>query len=144
MEFKPTYALQFIKIISDKIQKDINRNLQDYDLTFAQVQVVEMMFFSGREFFSMKELESMLKVSQQNVSGIVRRLESKELLYSKPCSKDKRVKLVALTKKGLTLAKQVRGKIEEINDGFLEPLDDTEKKELRLLLSKVYQHYEDM
>lgn len=48
----------------------------------------------------MKELEKTLKLSQQNIVGLVKRLQEKKFLYNFSDKEDKRIKHVKLTDSG--------------------------------------------
>jgi DNA-binding MarR family transcriptional regulator len=138
MEIKLDYAIQYMKIIVEHMQKKINRMLQEYDLTFSQLRVMVVIYVSENGSCTMKELEQALHVSQQSVAGIVHRLEDKDYILAMPDSRDKRVKRVTLTEKGLDIAILARRRMVGINQKVLQPLSEDEQKELTDLLRKIF------
>jgi DNA-binding MarR family transcriptional regulator len=140
MDIKLDYAIQYMKIIVDNMQKMVNRMLQQYDLTFSQLRLLMIVYASGQESCTMKELEQALQISQQTVAGTVRRLEDKDYILALPDSNDKRVKRVTLTESGRDIVKTARGKVIEVNFEILKPLSADEQKELTDLLRKIFLH----
>ncbi|MGI6204702.1 MAG: MarR family winged helix-turn-helix transcriptional regulator [Anaerovoracaceae bacterium] len=138
MKIKLDYPIQYMKIIVERMQKLVNRVLQDYDLTFSQLRILLCVYVVETESCTMKELEQILQVSQQSVAGTVRRLEEKDYLLSYSDKNDQRVKRVELTEKGRDMAFLARDKMVEVNKEMFRPLSQEEQDEMTEMLKKVY------
>lgn len=138
MKIKLDYPIQYMKIIVERVQKLVNRVLQDYDLTFSQLRILLCVYAIETESCTMKELEQILQVSQQSVAGTVRRLEEKDYLLSYSDKNDQRVKRVELTEKGMDMAFLARDKMVEVNKEMFRPLSQEEQDEMTEMLKKVY------
>jgi len=88
----------------------------------------------------MKELEKSLKLSQQNIVGLVKRLEEKKVLYSFPDKEDKRIKHVKLTDSGNQLCDTIAFELKKMDEWILEALTEEEKENFSSLLKKIYSH----
>lgn len=88
---------QLIKQITDSLERQINNNVRDKDLTMAQTRVLIMLDQIESRTISMKELERSLGVAQSTCAGIVARLCTKGLVQTYSPPGDRRSKLVALT-----------------------------------------------
>lgn len=129
-----------IKLISELIEKKANQKLKIYGITVSQIRVLVVLKAAKGETCSMKELEKALKLSQQNIVGLVKRLEEKKFLYSFPDKEDKRIKHVKLTDSGNQLCDTIAFELKKMNEWILEDLTEEEKENFSGLLKKIYAH----
>lgn len=135
--------IPLLKVINDSIEKRINNELKEYDLTFSQIRVVALLYQSVKENYSMKELEKIFHVSQQTIAGIVNRLEAKEMIGSFSDPEDKRIKRIALTENGRKLGEEAQVvKVNKIEEWILKPLNVEEQEAILSLLKKIYNYIE--
>lgn len=127
-----------IKNISEIVEKKANRNFKQYDITFAQMRVIMMLYKAQDYEYSFKELEKYFKVSQQTMAGIIKRLEIKEIVETKIDTNDKRSKNVVLTDSGILIGRKSEEKIVEANDWISHCLTKEEKDVFIQLLKKIY------
>jgi DNA-binding MarR family transcriptional regulator len=83
----------------------------------------------------MHELASMLGCDNSNVTGIVDRLEARELVERQPYAQDRRVKHIVLTAVGVELREAMRARIAPAPTA-LGRLTAAEQRQLRDLLRK--------
>jgi len=69
-----------------------------------------------------------IALDTSTVAGVIDRLEIRGLIERKPSPLDKRVKLLFITKKGLTLLNRTSPTIIQLQDWLLSPLTLSEKK----------------
>ena len=119
-----------IQHIAHAMFKEVNRELQQYNLTGVQANVLIYLFIhrnSGNIF--QKDIEKHLNLTNPTVTGVVKRLEQKELISRSCCKDDGRYKCHVLTDKGREFAEYALNymrneKEKQILKGFSE--DETE------------------
>ena len=132
---------QLMKFITCSIEKEMNAQLREHDLTAGQGALLKMLIDHG-EPVPMKELEKWLHISQPTVVGLVKRCESKGLVKTSGKPGDKRVKLVEVTDKGMTISKETYNSIKQVQDQLTGGLSEKEAEVLEILLRKVCTNFE--
>lgn len=84
----------------------------------------------------MSALAELLHCDNSNVTGIVDRLESRELVERRPAEHDRRVKHLVVTEAGERLREQVRARMHVPPPGF-DNLTQEEQRRLATLLRKL-------
>ena len=79
------------RALNHKVQSDIARS----GLTGPQVRVIEVLFDAGP--LSLKDLSARVQLSHSTVSGIVDRLERRQLLRRQPDPADRRISRIGVT-----------------------------------------------
>ncbi|MCQ2017203.1 MarR family winged helix-turn-helix transcriptional regulator [Clostridium butyricum] len=95
-----------IQHIAHAMFKETNRDLLQYNLTGVQANVLVYLFFheKGENIFQ-KDIEKHLNLTNPTVTGIVKRLEQKEMIHRHCRKEDARYKCHVLTDKGREFAK---------------------------------------
>ncbi len=139
MEDLHNKLIPMFKLITEKVEKKINHELQCHNVTFAQSRVLIYLYeYKKEEDYSLKELEKHFRVSQQTMAGIICRLEQKQLLVSYSDKEDKRVKRIYLTEEGLHLVQEISCKMQENERKLEQVLDENEKEQMLHILQKIY------
>ncbi|MEV4559827.1 MarR family transcriptional regulator [Kitasatospora sp. NPDC049285] len=86
---------------------------------------------------AMRGLAEVLACDASNVTGIIDRLEKRDLVRREAAASDRRVKTVVLTPEGERVADAVRAGMRTTLDG-LERLDDGDRDRLYELLERVF------
>jgi DNA-binding MarR family transcriptional regulator len=126
-----------LKNITDCLKKQADASSKASGITFSQLQVLEYIANSDNKRTTQKEIESFLNVSHPTVSGIIKRLEEKDLVKTEVFVKHGIKKSVELSPKGDILENQVhfqKGKIEKL---LTMNFNEEEKEKLVYLLEKV-------
>jgi DNA-binding MarR family transcriptional regulator len=84
----------------------------------------------------MNELASLLGCDNSNVTGLIDRLEARDLVTRQPSPYDRRVKHVVLTDAGQNLRARMLDRVGQPPTGF-ERLTPAEQRQLRDLMRKV-------
>ncbi|THA86128.1 MarR family transcriptional regulator [Streptomyces sp. A0592] len=84
----------------------------------------------------MRGLAALLVCDASNVTGIVDRLEARELVRREPSPADRRVKNVVATEAGRDVIRRVREEMQSAH-GALDTLDETESATLYALLARL-------
>ena len=127
-----------IKKIHDEIEKKANALLRQQDLTLSQMNVLMELEAVSDHQLTLKELEGLLHVAQSTAAGIVVRLEQKGFVESVADENDRRVKKVAITPAGLECCKNAAADVKDMEAQLLSGLTETERKQFRDLLEKVF------
>lgn len=126
-----------IKQINDSMRKQVNNHLRSCDLTMAQVGVLLELRKNTDQQMTLKELERSFRVAQSTAAGLVSRLEQKNFVESFGDSKDKRIKIVRITKKGEQFFQEADKHRKQTEEQLLSELTETEQEILLSLLKKV-------
>ncbi|MFI9583900.1 MarR family winged helix-turn-helix transcriptional regulator [Streptomyces sp. NPDC052236] len=108
----------------------------DTGLTSSQAKTLTVL---RRAPASMRSLAHTLACDASNMTGIIDRLEKRDLVRREVSATDRRVKNVALTEAGQKLIDTIRERMEQTQTG-LDQLSNEERAELFHLLTVVFPH----
>lgn len=106
----------------------------DTGLTSSQAKTLTVL---RRAPASMRSLANTLACDASNMTGIIDRLEKRDLVRREVSATDRRVKNVALTEVGEKMIDTIRERMEQTQTG-LDNLSDEERAELFRLLTVVF------
>lgn len=129
-------AGEYIKQISDALEKRANNELRPEGLTMVQLWVLLLLREKGTDGLTLKELEKELHVAQSTTAGIVSRLESKKLIESYGHESDRRIKSVRLSREGFEKCERADLKMNEADRRLTEGFTPQEKETFLYLLKK--------
>lgn len=128
------------KKIDEKLEKQVNANLNSLGITFAQIRVLIFVHEAENQQTTQKEIETFLEVSHPTTNGIIKRLEEKHLVKTEMTLKNGRMsKNVAITEKGIELCSKNEADKNLLENKFTEWLSEDGKNTLRELLLKIYE-----
>ncbi|GAA2765853.1 MarR family transcriptional regulator [Streptomyces paradoxus] len=113
---------------------DFTTAAADTGLTSSQAKTLTVL---RRAPASMRSLAHTLACDASNMTGIIDRLEKRDLVRREVSATDRRVKNVALTEAGQKLIDAIRERMEQTQTG-LDQLSDEERAELFRLLTVVF------
>ena len=134
-----------IKFINGRVVTKINKNLADFNLTGVQHEILCFIDRNEheRDVFQ-KDIEKCLKLTNPTVTGIVKRLEEKEMIARCPSSTDARYKCLHVTEKGRdVICKSFKFGADNIEKQLVKDLSDDEVKMLKDLLYRVLKNMEE-
>ena len=118
-----------------RVFQEVSKRLENYDVTPVQYGVLHCLWKVDKT--TPKEIASELKLENSTISGILDRMEKKNLLKRQVSTEDRRYIEVVLTEKGASLEKPVLDTIDQANLDILASIPEEEqqilKKNLRLL-----------
>lgn len=116
----------------------VSRELIPYGISRSQFDVLSYLYYFGHQgAINLTEIACSMHLSKANVSGVLSRLEEKELIFFEKCRKDARIREVNLSNKGRALMEKVFPLIKGVLDQSLESFDNKEKTELARLLVRL-------
>ena len=118
-----------------RVFQEVSKRLEPFDVTPVQDGVLYCLWKGDKT--TPKEIAAELKLENSTISGILDRMEKKDLLKRQVSIEDRRYIEVVLTEKGAALEKPVLDTIDTANIDILADIPDEEqqilKKNLRLL-----------
>ena len=118
-----------------RVFQEVSKRLEPFDVTPVQQGVLYCLWKGDKT--TPKEIAAELKLENSTISGILDRMEKKDLLKRQVSIEDRRYIEVVLTEKGAALEKPVLDTIDTANIDILADIPDEEqqilKKNLRLL-----------
>jgi DNA-binding MarR family transcriptional regulator len=129
-------TLEVVELIGDvaaRFYSDYEDAAAEHALTDVQARLLGLL---SLEPLPMRKLAQKLKCEPSNVTGIVDRLEARELVERRPDPADRRVKVAAATQAGLQVARELREGLRFAREP-LAGLSQEERESLRNLLRRM-------
>lgn len=130
-----------IKQIHLSMETVFNNALKEENITKSQADVLRYLHMNKDERITQKDIERYFDISNPTVTGILNRLEAKDLIVRSVDSTDARVRLVTLSKHGEETFYSFVKKLEDNNEMMMSAvaLEDWELllDMLNLILDKV-------
>jgi DNA-binding MarR family transcriptional regulator len=120
---------------NDQFQNQFGRLFREYGLTSSQYNVLRILRGEGKPMPCLEVADRMIQVVPA-ITGLIDRLEKQELVSRERCTEDRRVVYIEITKKALTLLKQMDEPVNELHKRLIGHLTRAELKELSRLLEK--------
>ena len=134
-----------IKFINGRVVTKINKNLAGFNLTGVQHEILCFIDRNEheRDVFQ-RDIEKCLKLTNPTVTGIVKRLEEKEMIVRCPSSNDARYKCLHVTEKGKeVICKSFNFGANNIEKKLVKGMSHDEVKMLKHLLYKALKNMEE-
>lgn len=126
-----------IKLIHDSIGTIVNTKLKEDNITISQLQLLSFLLDRKGNETSIGEIEEFFHVKHTTVLGLVKRMESKDFIFSFINSNDKRIRNVEITDLGESIIKNADEKKENFEKEYMNGLTLYEKENLRKSLVKI-------
>lgn len=134
-----------LKCIDKKVVSAFNKELEQFDITLMQNEVLRYIYFhEEKQDVFQKQIEEFFNSTNPTITGILKRLESKELIKRETSMVDARYKKLTLTKKGRELSeKTLELGPKKIEHKLTQRLSSEERDELERLLILVLEGLEN-
>lgn len=130
---------QCINFLLTKAQQTVYQyfksRLAEYDVTPVQYGILSSLWLSDGQ--NPSQIASSLNLDSSTITGLLDRMENKELLKRQPDPEDRRALRVLLTKTGKELRVPLEKVVDECNLYVLEHLASEEQEQLKTLLLKI-------
>ena len=120
---------------NDQFQNQFGRLFREYGLTSSQYNVLRILRGEAKAMPCLEIADRMIQVVPA-ITGLIDRLEKQQLVSRERCTEDRRVVYIEITKKALTLLKQMDEPVNDLHRRLIGHLTRTELKELSRLLVK--------
>ncbi len=106
-----------------------------YDVT--PVQYAALVAIRTHPGIDATRLSAVIAFDRSTLGNVIERLEAKLLIERKPSREDKRVKLLYLTRAGVTLLRDIMPSVDRAQARMLQPLKPDDRKTLMALLTQL-------
>lgn len=110
------------------IEFSCSRDMSEYDLSIPQMDILASIMFKGSGTSTV--LSKRLNVSKANLTGMISRLEKRELIKRHGSDTDGRLKIIELTDKGKDLINKVVPNFIKTMSEVLSEVPEEEKRSL--------------
>jgi len=121
---------------SMKFRNKLVNYLNEFDLTFNQFKVLEVLYHRGD--LSIGSITKLTMSTPGNITVVVKNLKRDDWITSIPSKEDKRASILTITSKGVEVIEKVFPNHAQNLYKSFEILDDEELDTLYELLNKVY------
>ena len=134
-----------IKFLNGRITNKVNKNLVEFNLTCVQHEILCFINKNEKERdVFQKDIEKCLKLTNPTVTGIIKRLEEKQMIVRCSSSIDARYKCLHLTEKGKDLiCKSFKFGSNTIEKQLVNNMTGEEVKVLKDLLYRALKNMEE-
>lgn len=128
-----------IKKINDSLQKRADKTMQELDVTFSQHHILVYLIHLENKTVSLKTLEKEFKVSQATMAGLIKRMEEKGIVKTHIAQDDKRIKMVSISEKGISICEKSRKMILKGEEVITSVYSKDELKQFTSYLDRLYE-----
>lgn len=118
-------------LIFDKLS---NQLLAPYDLTGSQFKILMVLYQSSAGSVRQADIEAKFSMTNPTVTGLVQKLEAKDLVKRMPHPEDKRSKVLVLTDRAIGMKEELLALADDLEQQMTRKLTDSECDQLAKLL----------
>lgn len=126
-----------IKKSSLTFDKLSNQLLTPYDLTSSQFKILMVLYHAPGDSVRQADIESKFSMTNPTVTGLVQKLEGKDLVKRVPHPKDKRSKVLVLTERAMDMKDELLALADSLEQQMTAKLTGAERERLASLLEKM-------
>lgn len=130
----------YFKSITNALDRKFNRDLEAFDLTLSQANILVFLFFSRDKEISQTDIQNNFNLTNPTVTGILKRLESKGFIRRSTSGEDGRRKIIELTDKSVNLDKMLMQGMITADDQMTSGFSAQEKKLLETMLQRILEN----
>lgn len=121
-------------LIFDKLS---NQLLAPYDLTGSQFKIMMILYHAPAGSVRQADIEAKFSMTNPTVTGLVQKLEAKDLVKRMPHPEDKRSKVLVLTDRAIGMKEELLALADDLEQQMTRKLSDDECDQLAKLLIKM-------
>ncbi len=129
-----------IKIINNIFAGNRNRSLDEFHLTFTQMDIMLYLMRNSERVVYQKEIEEVSRMANPTVTGILNRLAEKGMITRRVDERDRRYRAVQITSRGNEVLRNMGDRIHQTEEILFGCLTEEEEEQLLRLLDKVAEH----
>ena len=131
-------AILNILVASNHIKSMVETACSKYGVSLSQFNVLRILNGKYPEGYPRCDVISRMIEPAPDVTRLIDRMIKEKLVERYSSLEDRRLSFSRITKKGKTLLKKIKPEIDSLNNIISDNLSNTEKKQLSILLEKVY------
>lgn len=132
------------KILNTAIERILNKELAEYEITYTQATVIGYLKHSTNKEICQKDIETGLGLAHPTVSSILSRMEEKGMVETKCMKSDKRYKTITLTPRALEISDDIHSVIEKIEVELFSEINIDEQELLDSIVTKLIRNLENI
>lgn len=131
-----THCINYLLTTAQRrIFQELSARLEPYDVTPVQYGVLYCLWET--DIHTPREIADKLQLENSTISGVLERMEKKELIERQVSKKDRRYIEVVLTEKGAELKNGVLSTVEQFNEDVMSAFSEKDQAILKESLSKL-------
>lgn len=124
------------------IARRVEEDIKNYGLNTTEFAVLELLYHKGEQ--PIQKIGEKVLLASSSITYVVDKLEKKQLLVRKPCSRDRRVTYAVITDKGRELMEAIFPKHKKAIEKIFAGINDEEKAQLIEQLKRLGKHAQEM
>lgn len=121
-------------LVFDKLS---NQLLMPYDLTSSQFKILMVLYHAPGDSVRQADIEAKFSMTNPTVTGLVQKLEAKDLVKRVPNPDDKRSKVLVLTERAVEMKDELLALADSLEHQMTAKLAADECDQLAALLTKL-------
>lgn len=106
----------YLKKIFQTMEKNLNKDLEDIDLTGMQAHVLIYLYKNRKNIINQRDIEREFELTNPTVNGILNRLENKDFIKRVVSLNDARNKEIMITDKSISLIVEMKKKAKNMEN----------------------------
>ena len=106
----------YLKKIFQTMEKNLNEDLEDIDLTGIQAHVLIYLYKNRKNIINQRDIEREFELTNPTVNGILKRLENKGFIKRVVSLNDARNKEIMITDKSISLIVEMKKKAKNMEN----------------------------
>ena len=131
---KISILIKKTSLVFDKIS---NQLLTSYDLTGSQFKILMVLMHAPEGSVRQIDIENKFAMTNPTVTGLLHKMEAKDLVKRMPHPEDKRSKVLALTDRAMAMKEELLALADNLEQQMTRNLNDDEREQLASLLLKM-------
>ena len=131
-----------IKILNTAVERMLNQELSDLDMTYTQSTVIGFLLENQDKDICQRDIEYHLGLNHSTVSSILRRMEDSGLICEEISPSDRRYKKVCLSDKAISQAEQIGEKYRKVKAVLFDGTSHEQRELLNTTIRQLLKNIE--
>lgn len=128
----------YLKKIFQMMEKNLNKDLEDIDLTGMQAHVLIYLYKNRKNIINQRDIEREFELTNPTVNGILKRLENKGFIKRVVSLNDARNKEIMITDKSISLIAEMKKKAKNMENKMTSGITKEELDTFYQVIKKMF------
>lgn len=128
----------YLKKIFQMMEKNLNKDLEDIDLTGMQAHVLIYLYKNRKNIINQRDIEREFELTNPTVNGILNRLENKRFIKRVVSLNDARNKEIMITDKSISLIVEMKKKAKNMENKMTSGITKEELDTFYQVIKKMF------
>ncbi|MDD3415176.1 MAG: MarR family transcriptional regulator [Lachnospiraceae bacterium] len=129
-----------LRLLNIAMRKNFNREMKDFKLTGPQAETLIYLFYRKKPEVNQKDIERVTGLTNPTVSGILNRLEEKNLIRREVCKRDGRYRTIELTEEAIAIKAPLCKYGDRADARLVEGLTEEEQQLFRKVVAHMIEN----